>query len=53
MSDYLIELGEAMERHMPEGDMFYWMEQIMYNKKILKKAERFLRHDKKSLRRVV
>lgn len=48
MSDYLIELAEALVRHMPNKDIDYWME-LMVNgdDKITEMAVRFLEEDKK------
>ena len=46
MSEYLIELAEALERHMPEGDIDYWMELIMNDPKVKAMAIEFLEQDK-------
>lgn len=48
MSDYLIELAEALVRHMPNKDMNYWMD-LMVNgdDKITEMAAKFLEEDKK------
>lgn len=46
MSDHLINLGEAMCRHMPNKDINYWMELIVNgDKKIEEMAEKFLEED--------
>lgn len=47
MSDYLIELGEALCRHMPNKDINYWMDLIVNgDSKIKEMAEKFLKEDK-------
>lgn len=47
MSDYLIELAEALTRHMPNKDIDYWMELITHDRKIEQMARRFLEEDEK------
>ena len=48
MSDHLIKLGEALCRHMPNKDLFYWMDLIVSgDKKIEEMAEKFLEEDEK------
>lgn len=50
MSDYLIELAEALVRHMPNKDIDYWMD-LMVNgdDKITEMAAKFLEEDKKRM----
>ncbi len=48
MSDNLINLGEAMCRHMPNKDINYWMELIVNGDKTIEEmAEKFLEEDNK------
>lgn len=47
MSDYILELAAALERHMPEGDINYWMELIMMDNKVAHMAVQFLEEDNK------
>ncbi len=45
MSDYLIELAEAMARHMPNKDIDYWMDLILHDPDIEKQAVKFRKED--------
>ena len=48
MSDYLIELGEALCRHMPNKDLTYWMDLIVNGDDHIKViAEKFREEDRK------